>query len=50
MGWGRDADILDWAADSVGVAIAMVLLYAGLGSGMWWIERRLGLSRESTRS
>jgi VanZ family protein len=38
MGLGRDADILDWVADSVGVAVAVALLYLGLGGWARWIE------------
>jgi VanZ family protein len=46
MGWGRTADIWDLAADAVGVAMALALVYIGFGSWMSWIERLLGLSRE----
>ncbi|HUK03226.1 MAG TPA: hypothetical protein VLW26_13190 [Steroidobacteraceae bacterium] len=45
MGWGRDMDIWDFVADSVGVAIAVTLLYLGLGDWLARIERLLGLSR-----
>ncbi len=43
---GRSADILDFAADSVGIAVALVLLYIGLGSWTRWLEQFVGLSRE----
>jgi VanZ family protein len=46
MGWGRTADIRDFAADSLGVAIGLAFIYAGLGSWMAQVERRFGLSRE----
>jgi VanZ family protein len=46
MGWGRTADVRDFLADSVGVAIGLVFIYAGLGSWMMEVERRCGLSRE----
>jgi VanZ family protein len=46
MGLGRTADVWDFAADAVGVAIALTLVYIGLGSWMRWTERFLGLSRE----
>jgi VanZ family protein len=46
MGWGRTADIRDFAADALGVALGLALLYAGLGSWMAQVERRFGLSRE----
>ena len=46
MGLGRDADVWDWVADSVGVALATTLVYVGLGSWMFRIERLLGLARE----
>jgi len=44
MGWGRDMDIRDFAADSLGVAAALGFIYTGLGMWMWQIERILGLS------
>jgi VanZ family protein len=46
MKLGRTADVLDFAADSVGVAVALILLYLGLGSWTRWIEQLVGLSRE----
>jgi VanZ family protein len=38
MGLGRDADLLDWVADSVGIAVALALLYLGLGGWARWVE------------
>jgi len=46
MGWGRDMDVWDFAADAVGVAFALGAIYGGLGMWMWQIERILGLSCE----
>jgi VanZ family protein len=46
MKLGRTADVRDFAADSVGVAVALLLLYLGLGSWTRWIEQLVGLSRE----
>lgn len=46
MKLGRSADIMDFAADSIGIAVALVLLYLGLGSWTRWIEQLVGLSRE----
>jgi VanZ family protein len=46
MGLGRDADVRDWFADSVGIALAITLVYLGLGSWMLRIEQLLGLARE----
>jgi VanZ family protein len=43
---GRTADVWDFAADSVGVTVALTLLYLGLGSWTRWIEQLAGLSRE----
>jgi VanZ family protein len=48
MRLGRTADVWDFAADAVGIAAALALVYIGLGSWMWRIERLLGLSRESS--
>jgi VanZ family protein len=48
MNWGRDEDIMDFVADSVGVSIALVLLYAGLGAWIQWVERLLWPPRESS--
>jgi VanZ family protein len=45
MGWGRTADVWDFAADAVGIAAALALVYVGLGSWMGWIEQLLGSSR-----
>jgi len=46
MRLGRDEDILDFAADAVGISIALVLLYAGLGAWARWIERLIWPTRE----
>jgi VanZ family protein len=43
---GRTADVWDFAADSVGIAVALALLYLGLGSWTRWLEQLVGLSRE----
>lgn len=50
MGWGRDADILDFVADAVGITVAMVLLYLGLGSWTRWAEGLIWRSRDRERS
>ena len=47
MNWGRDEDILDFVADSVGVSVALTLLYLGLGAWAQWVERLLWPARES---
>jgi VanZ family protein len=44
MGVGRTADWRDVAANSLGIATALGLAYAGLGAWMLQVERRLGLS------
>jgi VanZ family protein len=46
MNLGRDADILDFVADSVGIVVAMGLLYLGLGGWARWIEDLYWRSRE----
>jgi VanZ family protein len=49
QGWmklGREADIKDFLADAVGVAVALLLLWAGLWRWPRWIESLLGYSRE----
>lgn len=38
MGFGRDADIIDWVADTIGIVLASGLLYLGLGGWTRWIE------------
>jgi VanZ family protein len=48
MGWGRDMDIHDFYADAIGVAVAFILLGAGLSQWAVYAERILGLSREPT--
>jgi VanZ family protein len=50
MGWGRDADIRDFVADSVGITAAMILLYLGLGAWTRWIEGLIWRSRDRERS
>ena len=50
MGWGRDADILDFVADTVGITVAMVLLYLGLGFWTRWAEGLIWRSRDRERS
>ena len=47
MNWGRDEDILDFLADSVGVSVALILLYAGGGAWIRWVERLIWPSRDS---
>jgi VanZ family protein len=44
MGLGRQADVWDFAADSVGVAAAIVPAYLGLDSWMFYVEQRFGVS------
>lgn len=44
MGFGRSADWRDFVANGLGVAAGLSLAYAGLGSWMLRIERRLGIS------
>jgi VanZ family protein len=46
MGLGRDADIMDFVADCVGVLIALIALYLGLGVWPRWIERLFWRTRE----
>ena len=48
MGWGRDMDVHDFYADAIGVAIAFILLGAGLSHWAVYAERILGLTREPT--
>ena len=44
MGLGRTADWHDLVANALGLSAGLGLAYAGLGSWMFRIERRLGLS------
>jgi VanZ family protein len=44
MGYGRDADWRDLVANSLGILTALGVAYAGLGSWLVVIERRLGLA------
>jgi VanZ family protein len=46
MKLGRDEDIMDFVADSVGISIALVLLYAGLGAWTRWVEQFIWPARE----
>jgi VanZ family protein len=43
MGFGRDADWHDLIANTLGIITALGVAYAGLGSWLAVIERRLGL-------
>jgi VanZ family protein len=45
MGLGREADLLDWRADSIGVALGMLLAITPLGKWAVFIEARLGKAR-----
>jgi VanZ family protein len=44
MGFGRDADWRDMVANGAGIVTALAVAYAGLGSWIAVIERRLGSS------
>lgn len=44
MGLGRQADIHDFFADGVGVAIGLLLALTPLGRWARWLERRVGTS------
>jgi VanZ family protein len=46
MGWGRDPDIRDFVADSVGITVALILLYLGLGAWTRWVEGLIWRSRD----
>ena len=46
MGLGRDMDILDFVADGVGITVAMVLIYLGLGGWARWLEGLIWRPRE----
>ncbi|HEY2591806.1 MAG TPA: hypothetical protein VGI35_09470 [Steroidobacteraceae bacterium] len=48
MGWGRDMDVHDFYADAIGVALAFILLGAGLRHWAVYAERIFGLSGEPT--
>lgn len=50
MGLGRDADIRDFVADSVGISVALTLLYLGLGAWARWVEMLILRSRRRERS
>lgn len=46
MHWGRDADIMDFVADSVGIVLALITLYLGVGGWASWIERLIWPARD----
>ena len=46
MRLGRDEDIMDFVADAVGISVALVLLYLGLGAWTRWVERFIWRTRE----
>jgi VanZ family protein len=46
MRWGRDMDIMDFLADGVGISIALLALYLGLGAWACWVERLIWPPRE----
>jgi VanZ family protein len=46
MQLGRDEDLMDLVADSVGISVALASLYLGLGAWACWIERLIWPSRE----
>ncbi len=46
MRLGRDEDIMDWLADAVGIAVALTVLYLGLGAWTRWVEGLIWRSRE----
>lgn len=46
MRWGRDMDIMDFLADGVGISIALIALYLGLGAWACWVERLIWPPRE----
>ena len=46
MRWGRDMDIMDFLADGVGISIALIALYLGLGAWACWVERVIWPPRE----
>jgi len=48
MGFGRDMDVWDWVADCVGIAVAFFLLGIGLRHWASFLERLIGLNRESS--
>jgi len=50
MGLGRDADVLDFVADSVGITLALILMYLGLGAWTRWVEGLIWRSRDRERS
>src|SRR3569833_3132688 len=46
MGLGRDADILDLVADNLGITVALILLYLGLGAWTCRVEGLIWRSRD----
>jgi VanZ family protein len=38
MQLGRDEDVMDWVADAVGIALALIVLYLGFGAWTRWVE------------
>ena len=40
MGYGRDAELRDFVADAVGIALGLGIAFAGFGNWMAWIERQ----------
>ncbi len=44
MGLGRDADVWDFAADAVGVLLAMIPAYFGMDYWLVFLERRFGIA------
>jgi VanZ family protein len=50
MGLGRDADILDFVADAVGITVALIFLYLGLGAWTRWVEGLIWRSRDRAAS
>ncbi len=45
MHWGRQAEWLDFLANTLGVSTSFAIAYAGLGMWMIWIERLLRLQK-----
>jgi VanZ family protein len=47
MGLGRQGDLLDLAADSIGVALGIALVLTPLGRWARWVERQIAKVRAS---
>ena len=45
MGWGRQGDLLDLAADSIGVALGVLLVLTPLGRWARWFELQVARVR-----